>query len=280
MAARYDELQLDRKNFNAAGQAETNGFARDYDWLSWRLGSVYKFTPDLVGYWQYSDAKDPIGSNIFLVNANQNFDLTDAVQWEAGIKSVWLDGRGEFTLAYFDIARDDILERFAVDSVTNIGGRDASGIEVSISAQPDDNWRLGLNGAYTEANFKRSTNMVTFAGNRPPNVPEWTANAWLSYDKLASLPLEVGVAAHYVGDRYGDNQNSVLLKNYALVDVFAAWKIRNYRLSAKINNLFDEIYAPWSEVSYLHQDAPDYLFANQLILGAPRSVRLSLEATF
>jgi iron complex outermembrane receptor protein len=122
--------------------------------------------------------------------------------------------------------------------------------------------------------------MVTFAGNRPPNVPEWTANAWLSYDKLASLPLEVGVAAHYVGDRYGDNQNSVLLKNYALVDVFAAWKIRNYRLSAKINNLFDEIYAPWSEVSYLHQDAPDYLFANQLILGAPRSVRLSLEATF
>jgi iron complex outermembrane receptor protein len=83
-----------------------------------------------------------------------------------------------------------------------------------------------------------------------------------------------------VGDRYGDNQNSVLLKNYALVDVFAAWKIRNYRLSAKINNLFDEIYAPWSEVSYLHQDAPDYLFANQLILGAPRSVRLSLEATF
>ena len=45
----------------------------------------------------------------FLVNNNQDFDLTDATQWEVGIKAIWLDGKAESTVAYYDIERDDIL---------------------------------------------------------------------------------------------------------------------------------------------------------------------------
>lgn len=279
-ALRYDTLDLDRKNFRANGTEESNGFSRKYNWTSWRVGSVYKFTSDTVVYGQYSTAKDPVGSNILLVNANQNFDLTAAKQWEIGLKSSWLNNRAETTIAYFDIERDDVLERIGVDSATSIGGRDSSGVEASITLQPTDHWRLGANAAYIDAGFKPSANFVAFANNTPPNVAKWTGNAWISYDQIASLPIEAGLSLHYVGDRFGDNQNSVTLKSYALTDLFAAWKFKNYRLSAKVDNVFDEVYAPWSETSYLHQDAASYIYANELSIGAPRIYRISLEATF
>ncbi|TQV88578.1 TonB-dependent receptor [Aliikangiella coralliicola] len=279
-ALRYDEMDLDRKNFNASGELEANGFSREYDWTSWRLGAVYNIADKSMIYAQYSDAKDPINSNIFLVNNNQDFDLTSAKQWEVGMKSIWMDGNAETTISYFDIQRDDIFERFSLDSATNVGGRESNGIEISLTMTPSENWRFGANASYTNAEFLGSANFETLAGNTPPNVAEVTANTWLSYNNFAELPLEIGFEWHHVGDRYGDNANTVKLKSYALFDIFAAWKADNYRISFRVDNAFDEEYVPWSDVFYLHQDSPGFIYANQLMLGAPRTYRLSLETNF
>ena len=130
-AARYEEMDLDRKNFNAEGVNENSGFVRKYDWWGWRLGFVFDLNESVALYGQYSDAVDPIGSNIFLVNSNNNFDLTSASQWEIGLKAS-LGGGTEMTLAWFDVQRDDIIERFALDSASNIGGQDARGLEFAL----------------------------------------------------------------------------------------------------------------------------------------------------
>lgn len=278
--ARYEEMELIRENFNAEGESENNGFVRDYDWVSWRIGGVYNLTSQVMAYAQYSNAKDPINSNILLVNANQNFDLTDATQYEIGFKASWLNGQAESTFAFFDIKRDDILERFALDSVTNVGGRSSQGMEVSSSFMLTTDWRLSANAAYTSAEFQRSANFDTFAGNTPPNVPELTANLFTSVDNIADLPVEVGASIHYVDDRYGDNQNTVTLKSYTLTNLFVAYRGDNYRVTFNVDNLFDEDYVPWSDVFYLHQDNPSFIYANQLLLGAPRSVRLMLDYQF
>ncbi|WP_444996448.1 TonB-dependent receptor [Aliikangiella sp. IMCC44359] len=276
-ALRYDEMDLERQNFNASGVLENNGFDRSYNWSSWRVGTVYQPHENLSLYAQYSNAKDPINSNIFLVNANQNFDLTEATQWEIGLKSVWLDGKAESTIAYYDIERDDIFERFSLDSVTNVGGRTSNGFEFSLTMHPNDHWRFGANTAYTNAEFKKSANFELLAGNTPPNVAEWTANTWLSYHNIADLPLEIGSSLHYVGDRFGDNPNTVTMKSYWLTDLFAAWQFDNYRLSARVDNLLDEEYVQWSDVFYLHQNNPSFIYANQLMLGSPRTYRLMFE---
>lgn len=280
MALRYEEMELDRKNFNAEGALENNGFARDYDWWSWRIGTVYKITDDFVLYGQYSNAKDPINSNIFLVNANQNFDLTDAVQWELGFKAIFMDGRAETTLAYYDIERDDIFERFALDSATNIGGRLSNGFEYSLTVNATEHWRFGANAAYTDAEFKASANFQALAGNTPPNVPEWTANIWGSVRDIAELPFEAGISLHYIDDRFGNNQNSVLMKAYVLADLFAAWNFSHSRLSARIDNVLDEDYVQWSDEFYVHQDNPSFIYANELMLGAPRTYRITYEVNF
>jgi iron complex outermembrane receptor protein len=279
-ALRYEELDLVRKNFNDSGVLEASGFARDFDWVSVRLGAVAKLSDDVSAYAQYSDGKDPVNNNIFLVNSGENLDLTDAEQWEVGLKGSWQGGRTQATIAYFDIQRDDVFERIGVDSAASIGGRDSNGFEISSAFSPTSQWRVGANASFIDAEFKRSTNFVTFAGNTPPNVAEVTGNLWTSYSQIAGLPLEIGGSVQYVDDRYGDNANQVTLSSYTLVDLFATWSGSNYNLTARVHNVTDEIYVPWSDVFYLQQNDPGFLYANQILLASPRMFELSMEFAF
>jgi iron complex outermembrane receptor protein len=279
-ALRYEELDLIRQNFNALGDLEASSFSRDFNWLSWRLGAVVKLTDDVSIYGQYSDSKDPVNANLFLVNSGENLDLTDAEQWEVGLKGLWHNGRTQATIAYFDTQRDDVLERIGVDSAASIGGRDSSGVEFSAAFRPTSQWHVGANAAYTDAEFRRSTNFVTFAGNIPPNVAEVTGNLWASFSSIAGLPLEVGGSVQYVDDRFGDNANQVALSSYTLLNLFATWSAPRFNVTARVNNVTDEIYVPWSDVFYLQQNDPSFLYANQLMLAPPRMFEVGVEFTF
>ena len=279
-ALRYEELDLIRQNFNALGDLEASSFSRDFNWLSWRLGAVVKLTDDVSIYGQYSDSKDPVNANLFLVNSGENLDLTDAEQWEVGLKGLWHNGRTQATIAYFNTQRDDVLERIGVDSAASIGGRDSSGVEFSAAFRPTSQWHVGANAAYTDAEFRRSTNFVTFAGNTPPNVAEVTGNLWASFSSIAGLPLEVGGSVQYVDDRFGDNANQVALSSYTLLNLFATWSAPRFNVTTRVNNVTDEIYVPWSDVFYLQQNDPSFLYANQLMLAPPRMFEVGVEFTF
>ncbi len=275
MALRYDELDLDRLNFDASGVDEVSGFSRTYDWWSYRVGLVLDLNDAWTLYGQFSDANDPIGSNIFLVNNNQDFDLTSSTQWEIGLKATL--GNTEMTLAYYDITRDDIQQRFALDSTTNIGGQDSSGLEFALTSQLSSQWKLGANAAYTDASFERGANTILLAGNTPPNVPETTANLWTSYANVAETPVEIGGGYRFVDDRYGDNNNDILFKSYQLFDAYLAWVKDSYRLTFRVDNLTDEPYVAWSDVFYLGQTDPAFIYANQVMLGAPRQYSVTLQ---
>ena len=279
-ALRYEELDLIRQNFNALGDLEASSFSRDFNWLSWRLGAVVKLTDDVSIYGQYSDSKDPVNANLFLVNSGENLDLTDAEQWEVGLKGLWHNGRTQATIAYFNTQRDDVLESIGVDSAASIGGRDSSGVEFSAAFRPTSQWHVGANAAYTDAEFRRSTNFVTFAGNTPPNVAEVTGNLWASFSSIAGLPLEVGGSVQYVDDRFGDNANQVALSSYTLLNLFATWSAPRFNVTTRVNNVTDEIYVPWSDVFYLQQNDPSFLYANQLMLAPPRMFEVGVEFTF
>jgi iron complex outermembrane receptor protein len=233
-----------------------------------------------VAYAQTSNARDPVSSNVFLVNANQNFDLTEARQWEVGLKADLGRGRTQATLAWFDIERDDVLDRFALDSTTNIGGIASRGLEAAATVQLTADLRLGANLAMTDATFVPSANFDRLAGNRAPNVPTVTANGWASYQQIAGLPLELGGSVRVIGDRFGSNTNTVTLKRYTVADAHAAWTRGRYRVTARVDNLTDAVYASWADPFYLQQNDPSFLYANQLMLGAPRTFGVQLQVGF
>ena len=279
-ALRYEAMNLDRVNQDAAGNVEPSGFERAFRWWSWRAGGVVNLRRDLVAYGQYSNAKDPVNANILLVNANQDFDLTDARQWEVGLKADLDGGRTQVTAAWFDIERDDILERFALDSATTVGGITSRGFELSAAARPTEQARLGANVAWTDATFTASPNFDRFAGHTPPNVPKVLTNLWGSYGNIGGVPVEVGGNVRVVGERQANNANTITFNRYALADAYVAWTFGGARLTFNVDNVTDTAYGSWSDIFYLGQTDPSFIYSNTLMLGAPRTYSIMLQMGF
>ncbi len=266
---RYDHIDLERDSKNLDGSTNTgNAFERTFNPVSWRVGTVYEFMPSWMGYAQYSTGADPVDSNIFLVNANQDFDLAESKQWEVGVKASLWNGRAQFTLAYYDIERENLLVQVAPGGVVeNVGKQTSNGVEIEGALQLTGNWNFNINAAYTHAKFEEFGDN---SGNTPPNVADWTVNAATSYRNLLNLPVEVGASTRYVSDRFSTNANTITLKSYATVDIYTAYTMENARLTARVQNVLDENYSPWADVFY-----PDQIF-----LGSPRTYSLSLYVKF
>lgn len=269
--ARHDELELGRDDFDFDGSfLDASSFARDFKPLSWRVGATYEFLPEMVLYGQWSTGQDPVGSELLSVEASQNFDLADSRQWEIGYKASINGGVAEFTLAYFDILRENLLTQISQDAVSNVGSHGSRGAEFATSIHLSRNWQASANVAYVDASYGDFVNPdfgIDASGRRPPNVAEWTANVWMSVNRIGGLPLEVGGGVRFVDDRFADYANQVTLKGYALVNAYAAYVIGPTRLMVRARNLLDEKYVPWVSPFY----------PNQLALGSPRTFEFSVE---
>ncbi len=166
----------------------------------------------------------PVGSNYLLVNANQNFNLSSSRQGEVGAKASFDNGRGEAMIALYEIRRSNIVNQSGLDRVTNVGRQMSRGVELSSNFYITTQWRMNVNAAYTFARysfFVDPANGLNASGLRPPNVPTWTANMWTVYSRPADLPLDVAFGLRYVGDRTGNNSNTLFLTGYLLADTYA-----------------------------------------------------------
>ena len=83
-----------------------------------------------------------------------------------------------------------------------------------------------------------------------------------------------------VGDRQANNANSITLNNYALADAYVAWTLDPVRITFNVDNLTDTAYASWSDIFYLGQTDPSFIYANQVMLGIPRTYSVMLHLRF
>lgn len=128
----------------------------------------------------------------------------------------------------------------------------------------DARWRLmpqlDLNASFshTIARFRDGTN----TGNTIPLVPKQKASLGLVWKPNASWAHSV--VANYVGDRYfgGDESNSLQkLSGYTTLDWQTRWQMRNWSVTAKLQNLTDKKYAP---LGYDYGYGASYYPANPL----------------
>ncbi|WDD96891.1 TonB-dependent receptor [Thalassomonas actiniarum] len=274
LGIRKDFIDTTRDNFDENGIfIVEDSFKRTFKPTSYRLASSYQLTENLSVYGQFSTGHDPVGSNIYLVNANENFDFTDISQLELGVKSVSADGNIEMTSAIYKTKRENILLLVTHDSVGNSGSQVAKGIEFAASGRLSQNWRVGGNFAYTRAKYEDYLDPdfgVDASGNTPPNVPKWVANAWFSVNNIAGLPLELGGGVRYISKRHTNFENTVTLQDYMVVNAFAAYTLDKLRISINARNILDEDYAPWGDIFY----------PNQIGIAPPRAVELSFQTKF
>jgi iron complex outermembrane receptor protein len=269
---RYEEIDLDRTSSDAAG-LDRAGFPFSKTWrpTTGRVGFTWDIVRGTTLYGQYATGADVSANSLFLLGATQPLFLTRSRIVEAGVRQLFWERKAEWSLAVFDIERDNVYAAQGGRSL-NIAGRQLSdGVELAAGVRPSMEWNVWGNVAYTRARYADyDFTGGSFSGNRPPNVPRVVANAGASYRFGTPAPVEIGATVRRVGDRFNTDANTVKLLAYTVADAYAAIDIRRTRLTFRVRNLTDEKYAIWGDPFY-----PD-----QILLGAPRSYEMSALVKF
>jgi iron complex outermembrane recepter protein len=267
---RQDEPTIERTDYRTPATAS---FERSYHATSWRAGAVYTPIKDLAFYGQYSVAVDPVGSLITTSSANQNFELSSGKQVEVGVKQSFWGGRGEWTLAGYQIVKNNLLQRDPNNPTVTVqvGQQSSRGVEASVGLALDHGWRIDANTALLRAKYDDfvqplGTGTVNFAGNVPVNVPQTVSNIWATWAFAPGWSANAGI--QIVGKTYADNANTVAMPAYNVVNAGVQWKPdANTTVSFRVYNLFDKVYATSGET-------------NQWLLGMPRTAQLAVNVKF
>ncbi|MEW9856578.1 TonB-dependent receptor [Novosphingobium sp. M1R2S20] len=267
---RYDRPEIAKRDYiNPA-----NDFTSTPDAVTWRLGAVLNPVPFMSLYVSYATAADPVGALVSTSLAQSAFDLSTGRQWEAGIKHVFWEGRGQWTFAAYTITKKRLLtsDPLIPSIQVQVGQQSSRGLEASLFVEPVRDLSITLNGTVLDAqydDFAESVGGVRFqrAGNRPANIAAKSANLFVSWKFAPAWVADGGLS--YVGDRFQDAANTRRLPSYTLTDFGIRWSATE-RLSAgvRMRNIFDEIYP---RATY---------GATQWVLGDPRTIEVVVNAAF
>jgi len=265
---RRDQNHIDRDNL--VNDTRTD---RSLGGGNWRAGLVFAVTDELSLYGQYSTSEDGVSDLITLSPSQQNFDLTEARQTEFGLKQLFWDGRGEWTLAAYHIVKKKLLVDNPVTHLKEQAGQQTSdGLEATLELALANQWQVSANASVVRAKYDDfdqtvGGQTVSRAGNRPSNVPRRTANLWVN--KGLGHGVDAGMGVRYVDARYADTANTQTVPGFTVVDANLGWQVLpDVRLGLQLNNLLDRRYA-----AVAHS-------GEQWIMGEPRSYFATVDYTF
>lgn len=255
-------------------------------WTTWqpRVSLDYKFSPDVTAYATISrgtksagfefraQTPTPAGS----LQAELPFDPEIVTNYEAGLKTKWLDGRITANLTGFYLTFDDI-QITTVDSQNagisrrfNAGKGSSRGVEFEGQFVPFDRLVFDVNGAYLDARldeYRGAANVPTiippkayypngaainnqpFVGARLANAPKWQGRASVTWDLPIAIPgsLVANADVNYQSSSYtsGNNAITTRLPNQTLVNARLSYTSENGLWTAALSarNLFDKQYA-------------------------------------
>ncbi|PWB34057.1 TonB-dependent siderophore receptor [Pseudomonas sp. SDI] len=266
---RRDQNHIERTDERANSRSD-----RSLAGGNWRAGLVFAVTEELSLYGQYSTSEDGVNNLISLSPAQQQMDLTEAKQTEFGLKQMFWDGRGEWTLAAYHIIKKKLLTSDpATRLAQQIGQQSADGLEATLELDLAHAWHVSANASVVRAEydkFNESVNgqLVSRAGNRPSNVPRRTANLWLG--KALNQDVDAGLGLRYVDARYANTANTIDVPGYTVLDANINWNVvPDVRLGLQLNNLLDRRYAVAQQNS-----------GQQWLMGEPRSFFVTADYSF
>lgn len=282
---RVDDIDLESRNYRTPTRPSAANplgdparFHRHWTAVTWRAGAIYDITPSLNLYAQYSTAASPpagILTTATLANL-RDFDLSTGRQAEIGSKFDFWNKKGSGSVAAYWIERKNMTtpDPQNPQSVLPVGGQSSVGVEANLGLQITDQWAIQTNMAYVDAqydDFSETVNnrIVSRAGNQPTNVPKWTANAWLTWNFHPDWQWGGGV--RYVGNRFVDNANTLILPEFSVYDMQMSWTpVKHTLLTARVKNLTDKVYSEWGSGG----TAPLFL------LREPRTFQMEVKFDF
>ena len=236
------------------------------DAFSPQLGIVYQPIPSISLYASYSRSfEQQTGTDV----QNNAFVPSRGTQYEVGIKTDLLKNKLSATLALFDLTKTNIPTSDPNNPgfQIQIGEQRSRGIELYAVGELAPGWNIIAAYNYLDPRIIRNND--TTVGNFVNNVAQNTASLWTTYTfQTGSLKgFGGGLGLFYVGDRYGDLENTYVLPSYFRTDASLYYRRNQLRVQLNLQNLFDILYyesATGSSTVGVNPGAP---FEAQLSLG-------------
>ena len=272
---RVDRITLRVTNHRTVSATNPALFSTSFKPVTGRLGLVKDLSPAWQVYAQLSTAADPPSGLLATAgfSALRNFDLTTGRQIEVGSKGSFDGGRGEASVALYQIVRKNlsIADPNDRNNVLAVGEQSSRGVELNARWRVAPAWQLAGHASYTDARFDNfvetvGTATVSRAGNTPANTPDWVTGLTVAWQPVQNVSLALDW--RHVGKRFANNANTVWDGAYDLFGLNASWQVHpRGMLRARIANLGDKTYAAT-------------VGSNLVYLGPPRTAQLSFDWQF
>ncbi|MEO8010723.1 MAG: TonB-dependent siderophore receptor [Dokdonella sp.] len=272
LGVRYDDFKIDFRNNRNGDRFSSSDLL-----FSPRAGLVYKPLDNLSLYGSYSVAHVPrAGDQLSSLNlSSQALDPEQFTNREIGAKwdpypglvltaAIYRLDRRNIAVAnpdYDPVSNPDVAQSLLVD------GQRVDGVEIGISGQITDSWRMMGGYAWQDGEITEALSPSIPAGTRIAQLPQHSASLWNRYD--FSPMWGAGLGAIYRGEIYASTSNRVSLPGFTRFDA-AVYLTLNERVQMQLNveNVFDKAY-----FASAHND-------NNISPGSPRAGYLSINLAF
>ncbi len=232
-------------------------------------GLVYDINDNWSAYASYTSIFQPQN---YRDSSGKYLDPITGNNYEAGLKSDWMNSRLTTTLSVFRIEQDNLgqstgrtIQGSTDTAYESVDGTVSKGVEFEINGALTDNWQMtfGATRYVAEDNDGKAVN---------PQLPRTTVKLFTSYRLPAMPELTVGGGVNwqnsvytYQDTPYGTWRASQ--GSYALVDLFTRYQVtKTFSLQGNVNNLFDKTY--------------DTNIEGEIVYGEPRNVSLTASYQF
>ena len=192
-------------------------------------------------------------------------DLTEAEQYEVGLRQSFLDDKAEFSASAYKINKKDMFvnDPNKAGNVLSAGKQSSKGLEFNLGIQPIEQIQIDTNLSIVDTKFDG----LYSNGKIPNSVPKYVANFGFRYMPITNLGI--GTWIKHVDSIYVDDANTIKLPSYTTVDLTVDYTYnKNTIFSFLLKNLTDELYAASSRNNY------------QVFLGDSRSFEFGINYKF
>ncbi|EEN0867977.1 ferric-rhodotorulic acid/ferric-coprogen receptor FhuE [Salmonella enterica] len=256
LGARYTNWRVDTLTYSMEKNHTT-----PYAGLIYDINDNWSAYASYTSIFQPQNKRDKAGQYLAPITGNN---------YEAGLKSDWMNSRLTTTLSVFRIEQDNVAQTTTIPIPGSNGefawkptdGTVSKGVEFEVNGAITDNWQMtfGATRYIAEDNEGNAVN---------PNLPRTSVKLFTRY----RLPeLTVGGGVNWQNRVYKDTTTPygtfrAEQGSYALVDLFTRYQVtKNFSVQGNINNLFDKTY--------------DTNIDGSIVYGAPRNVSLTANYQF
>ena len=251
----------------------------------------YHINKNSIAYIRIASGYQPGAPNVELpgIPVPPQVNSSTLIDYQAGLKMTFLDGRATADVSAFYIDWSDIQVSVATPNGAasydaNGGKARSEGFDFSGTYSPLSGLVLGANLAYTDAVLTEDVpSLSAVSGARLPQVPLWSGSITADYD----FPLWnewhgfVGGGLRYVGKQWSEVEGQsvgVVVPGYNALDLRAGLGDDRWTVSLYAKNLIDT--RAWQAPTVRESDVLGLPIDAKAPILQPRTIGLSVDVAF